>query len=314
MHVLAPDDIALPPLGSIVTIGVYDGVHRGHQRTLGLVIDEAAANGLTSVVATFDRHPAEVVRPEQAPLLLCDLDQRLELLGALGVDVVAVIPFDSDRAIESAEDFIGNVLVGQLGAAKVIVGEDFRFGRDRQGDVDLLRTAGAALGFAVEGVALGEADGEAISSTRIRSLISSGRVDEAASLLGRLHQVRGPVLHGDGRGGPELGCPTANVHVPDTMALPAEGIYAGFYADEVVGRWPAAISIGRRPTFYESADPLVEVHLIGFTGDLYGHGARVTFLEHLRAEKRFDSIADLIEQMGRDIETSAERCAAYDGS
>ena len=313
MHVLAPDDSALPPASSIVTIGVYDGVHRGHQRTLGRVIDEAAAEGLTSVVATFDRHPAEVVRPTHAPLLLCDLDQRLELLGALGVDVVAVIPFDSDRALESAEDFISDVLVGQLGAAKVIVGEDFRFGRDRQGDVDLLRASGGSLGFAVEGVVLGEAHGEPISSTRVRSLIADGRVDEAATLLGRLHQVRGPVLHGDGRGGPELGCPTANVHVPDAMALPAEGIYAGFYEDDQVGRWPAAISIGRRPTFYASADPLVEAHLIGFSGDLYVHGARVSFLERLRAEERFDSVEALIEQMGRDIEASAVRCGAYDG-
>ena len=297
-----------------MTIGVYDGVHLGHQRTLGRVVREARDEGLTSVVATFDRHPAEVVRPEHAPLLLCDLEQRLELLEGLGVDVVAVIPFESERARESADDFIADVLVGQLGAVKVIVGEDFRFGRNRQGDVDLLRAAGAHQGFAVEGVTLGEADGNPISSTRIRSLVSDGAVEEAASLLGRLHQVRGPVLHGDGRGGPELGCPTANVHVPGAMALPAVGIYAGFYEDDVVGRWPAAISIGRRPTFYESADPLVEVHVIGFDGDLYNHRARVSFLDHLRAEERFDSIEALIGQMQLDIEESARRCAAHDAA
>ena len=312
MHVLAPEDRALPAAGSIVTIGVYDGVHLGHQRTLGRMVREARDEGLTSVVATFDRHPAEVVRPEHAPLLLCDLPQRLELLEGLGVDVVAVIPFDSDRARESAEDFVTDVLVGQLGATKVIVGEDFRFGRDRQGDVALLRSAGERQGFRVEGVTLGEADGNPISSTRIRSLVSEGAVEEASELLGRLQQVRGPVLHGDGRGGPELGCPTANVHVPDAMALPAVGIYAGFYEDDAVGRWPAAISIGRRPTFYESADPLVEVHVIGFDGDLYGHQARVSFLAHLRAEERFDSVEELIAQMRLDIEASAQRCASHD--
>jgi riboflavin kinase/FMN adenylyltransferase len=312
MHVLAPDDRALPEASSIVTIGVYDGVHLGHQRTLGQVVREARAEGLTSVVATFDRHPAEVVRPEHAPLLLCDLEQRLELLGGLGVDVVAVIPFDSERAQESAEDFVSELLVGQLGAARVVVGEDFRFGRSRHGDVDLLREAGGRLGFTVEGVTLGEAQGDPISSTRIRSLVAEGEVESAATMLGRLHQVRGPVLHGDGRGGPELGCPTANVHVPDAMALPAVGIYAGFYEDDEVGRWPAAISIGRRPTFYASADPLVEVHAIGFDGDLYGHSARVSFLSHLRPEERFDSIEALIAQMQRDIDASAERCAAHD--
>ncbi|MEI8403893.1 MAG: bifunctional riboflavin kinase/FAD synthetase [Actinomycetes bacterium] len=311
MDVLAPTEPTLPPAGSIVTIGVYDGVHRGHQRTLGRVVSEAKAKGLRSVVATFDRHPAEVVRPEHAPLLLCDLDQRLELLDNLGVDTVAVIPFDSARALETAHDFIANVLVGQLGAAKVIVGEDFRFGHDRLGDVDLLRAAGDALGFEVEGVVLGESDGDPISSTRIRTLIADGSVAEAAVLLGRLHQVRGPVLAGDGRGGPELGCPTANVHVPDAMALPAVGIYAGFYEDDAVGRWPAAISIGRRPTFYASADPLVEVHLIGFSGDLYGHAARVSFLARLRDEERFDSVGDLIAQMQQDIEVSAILCADH---
>ena len=312
MHVLAPVDRALPEAGSIVTIGVYDGVHLGHQRTLNTVVQEARTEGLTSVVATFDRHPAEVVRPEHAPLLLCDLEQRLELLEGIGVDVVAVIPFDSERAKESAEDFINDVLVGQLGAVKVIVGEDFRFGRDRLGDVGLLRDVGERQGFTVEGVSLGEADGDPISSTRIRSLVAGGRVAEASALLGRLHQVRGPVLHGDGRGGPELGCPTANVHVPDAMALPAVGIYAGFYEDDEVGRWPAAISIGRRPTFYASADPLVEVHVIGFTGNLYDHHACVSFLDHLRAEERFDSIDALIAQMEIDIAVSARRCADHD--
>ena len=309
MRVLEPDGTLREPHSSVVTIGVYDGVHLGHQRTLGRVVDEARAGGLRSVVATFDRHPAEVVRPDMAPLLLCNLEQRLERLAEEGIDEVAVVPFDSNRAQESAQEFIEEVLVGHLGAARIIVGEDFRFGRDREGDVDLLRREGERLGFSVEGVSLGEAGDDPISSTRIRRLLSEGDVASAAVLLGRLHEVAGEVRHGDGRGGPELGFPTANVHVPTTMAIPKVGIYAGFYTDPDVGRYPAAISVGRRPTFYESADPLIEAHLIGADLDLYGHEARISFLAHLRDEARFDSVEALIEQMSADVERSAELCA-----
>lgn len=314
MGVLEPDGESLEPASSVVTIGVYDGVHLGHQRTLGKVVDEARSAGLRAVVATFDRHPAEVVRPDRAPLLLCDLDQRLERLAEAGIDDVAVVPFDAERAKESAQDFIAEVLVGQLGAARVIVGEDFRFGRDREGDVELLRREGEHWGFSVEGVALGESGDDPISSTRIRRLLSDGEVAEAATLLGRLHEVAGEVCHGDGRGGPELGFPTANVHVPVSMAIPKVGIYAGFYSDPIVGRYAAAISVGRRPTFYETADPLVEAHLIGADFDLYGHRARISFLARLRDEVRFDSVQALVDQMTDDVAASAELCAAFEAT
>ena len=309
MDVIGPTDQALKAHGSVITIGVYDGVHLGHRRTLAAVVEAARSAGRTSVVATFDRHPAEVVRPEHAPLLLSDLEQRLEILEEVGIDVAAVIPFDSARATESAEEFVADVLVGQLGAAHVIVGEDFRFGRDRLGDVALLHSEGERLGFSVDGVVLGTSDSAPISSTRIRKLLTEGDVEGAAALLGRLHEIRGEVGHGDGRGGPELGFPTVNVHTPVEMAVPAVGIYAGWYSEEGMDPWPAAISVGRRPTFYESAEPLIEAHLVDFEGDLYSHRAHISFLAHLRDEVRFDSVEDLVAQMKADVARTAEICA-----
>jgi riboflavin kinase/FMN adenylyltransferase len=194
-----------PPGGSAVTIGAYDGVHLGHQALLGQLHTRAKANGLTTVVVTFDRHPAAVVRPESAPLLLCDLDQKLELLAATGVDRTVVVPFDTERANETAEEFVDEILVRGLDARVVVVGEDFHFGHDRKGNVALLREMGAETGFTVEGVSLEAAasgsleTGRPISSTRIRGLLADGRVEEAGELLGRPHQLRGPVVHGDNR-------------------------------------------------------------------------------------------------------------------
>ncbi len=295
----------------MVTIGVYDGVHLGHQATLARVIAEAHAAGRQAIVATFDRHPTEVVRPDRTPLMLCSLEERLRRLELLGLDATMVIPFDEERAAESAEDFVEGLVVGQLGAARVVVGEDFRFGHGRHGDVALLEQMGPRLGFSVEGVQLDASHGEPISSTRIRAALVEGDVAEAGRLLGRPHEVAGEVIHGDGRGGPELGYPTANVQVPAGMAIPKVGIYAGWYHDEATPRQPAAISVGRRPMFYESADPLVEAHLIGFEGDLYGRRAKVSFLEHLRDEERFESIEALINQMSRDVATARMLCAKH---
>ena len=306
MKILTPASPPCPPGSSVVTIGVYDGVHLGHQATLARVVDEAHEAGRSAVVATFDRHPSEIVSPERTPLLLCDLDERLERLSAVGIDQVAVIPFDREMAAESAEEFIERLVVGRLGAARVIVGEDFRFGAKRRGDVALLAAQGRHLGFTVEGVHLDASAGAPISSTRIRAAIAAGDVSHARSLLGRVHEVAGEVVHGDGRGGPELGFPTANLRVSASMAVPRVGIYAGWYRDEQHQAHPAAISVGRRPTFYESADPLIEAHLLEFEGDLYGHRARVSFFEHLRDEERFDSLEALIEQMGRDVRRTAD--------
>ncbi len=306
-----------PSGGSAVTIGAYDGVHLGHRALLGELRARAEADGLTTVVVTFDRHPATVVRPESAPSQLCDLAQKLELLEAARVDRTVVVPFDHERANETAEDFVAEVLVRGLDARLVVVGEDFHFGHGRKGNVALLEEMGSAAGFEVDGVSL-QADaggtdgaGEAISSTRIRNLVAAGEVEAAAELLGRPHQVRGAVVHGDHRGAAELGFPTANIAVPDGICLPAAGIYAGWYERPDGSLWQAAVSVGRRPTFYgDEGELLVEAFLPDFTGDLYGEEARLSFVAHLRDEEAFDSVEALIEQMGRDVIDARSRLSS----
>lgn len=289
-----------------VTIGAYDGVHTGHRLVIDRVRRAAAEQGLDSAVVTFDQHPATVVRPESAPKLLTDLDQKLELLAETGVDYVLLVHFDDERAQEPAEDFVQEVLVGCLDVKAVVVGHDFHFGQGRKGNVGLLQDMGADLGFDVTGLRLfsGGLDRDPISSTRIRKLLAEGAVGEAASLLGRPHQVRGTVADGDKRGR-LLGFPTANVSLPDYIALPADGVYAGWYRRPDGIRRPAAISLGRRPTFYaESGLQLLECYLLDFDGDLYGEPATVDFVAHLRDQARFESPQALIDQMGRDVVTT----------
>ncbi len=297
-----------PGEGTAVTIGAYDGVHLGHRALLRDLSARADAAGLATVVVTFDRHPAAVVRPESAPKQLTGLEQKLELLAECAIDRTVVIPFDLARAEESAEDFVKEVLVDQLSARLVVVGEDFHFGHGRRGNVELLRRLGAGYGFEVVGVGLtGDGAGnQAVSSTRIRALLAEGDVAEAAQLLGRPHEVRGPVVRGDGRGGPELGFPTANLSVADDIALPADAVYAGHFRRADGSLHQAAISVGRRPTFYEpgTADVLVEAYLLHFDGDLYGEQARVSFSHRLRAEQRFDSVEALVAQMRADVEAT----------
>ena len=285
-----------PNGGTAVTIGAYDGVHQGHQFVIGNLRRLAADGGLDSVVLTFDRHPAAVVRPASAPKLLTDLDQKLELLASTGVDHTVVLRFDEARSQEEPEDFIREVLVGTLRARVVVVGEDFHFGRRRRGNVELLRAMGGALGFEVAHVPLLPG----MSSTEVRRLLEAGDVATAAELLGRPHEVRGVVEIGDRRGR-ELGYPTANVAVPDDILLPAPGIYAGWYG----GQQAAAISVGRRPTFKDGGAPVVlEAYLLDFSGDLYGQQARVSFVSRLRDEERYDSIEELTRQMALDVEAT----------
>ena len=300
--------------GTAVTIGAYDGVHLGHRALLRQLSDRAAAAGLSTVVVTFDRHPAGVVRPESAPKQLTDLEQKLELLAACGVERTVVIEFDRARADESAEDFVKEVLADRLGARLVVVGEDFHFGHGRKGNVDLLRELGRDYGFEVGGAHLTGDGIAAVSSTRIRTLVTQGDVVGAAELLGRLHEVRGPVVRGDGRGGPELGFPTANLQIGDDIALPSDGIYAGYFTRPDGSVHPSAISVGRRPTFYEAgtASVLVEAYLLHFEGDLYGEPARVSFVRRLRDERQFDSVEDLVAQMHRDAADAERALSAAD--
>jgi len=296
-----------PVAGSAVTIGAYDGVHLGHRAVIEEVRSRASGLGCPTAVVTFDRHPAAVVRPESAPKLLTDLDQKLELLGAAGVDYTLVIHFDEERSHESAEDFVNEVLVGCLRAKLIVVGEDFHFGRKRGGNVDLLRRMGPNLGFDVEGLSLVPVPGfeGPVSSTAIRGLLSEGDVVGAARLLGRPHEVRGLVERGDGRGGSVLGFPTANVAVPNEIQLPADGIYAGWFERPDGSLHASAISIGRRPTFYPEGGPLmVEAYLLDYKGDLYGERARVRFVSRLRGEERFESTDALVAQMNKDVEAA----------
>jgi len=310
--VTGSDDAALAAArtaGAVVTIGAYDGVHLGHQAVLRLVRELADARGLEAALVTFDRHPAEVVRPESAPRLLTTLEQRLELLDATGdLDLCWVLTFDEARSKEAAEDFVREVLVDGVGARLVVVGADFHFGHRRGGNVPLLERMGAELGFEVLGLGLvaveGDATGVPYSSTRIRELLAKGDVAEAARLLGRPHEVRGVVERGDQRGAEHLGFPTANLTVPERICLPADGVYAGtFVAQDGVER-PAAISVGTRPTFYEDGDVLVEAYVLDFDGDLYGQRVKVRFREWIRGQERFDSTEALVEQMNADVEAT----------
>lgn len=289
--------------GSVVTVGAFDGVHLGHQALLRLVREEADKRGQVTALVTFDRHPAQVVRPESAPKLLTSLDQKLELLEATGlVDHAVVLTFDETRRRESAEDFVTEVLDGCLRARLVVVGADFHFGNARRGNVALLERMGQELGFDVIGLDLVSNPGEVTySSTGVRHRLAAGDVRGAADLLGRVHEVRGTVVEGDRRGR-ELGFPTANVAVPEEICLPAAGIYAGtFTGTDGVAR-PTAISLGHRPTFYtDQAYLLLEAYLLDFSGDLYGQAASVGFVDRIRAEERFDSVEALVEAMNRDV-------------
>jgi riboflavin kinase/FMN adenylyltransferase len=295
--------------GAAVTIGAFDGVHLGHQALLRLVRDQASARGLETALVTFDRHPAQVVRPESAPKLLTTLDQKLELLESTGlVDHTLVLTFDETRRAEPAEEFVTEVLVDCLRARLVVVGADFHFGNQRRGNVALLSAMGSECGFEVVGIPLVEAESGGVpenivySSTVIRRLLTDGRVEAAAELLGRPHEVRGPVLEGDRRGR-DLGFPTANVAVPEEVCLPADGIYAGTFRGDDGADRPAAISLGRRPTFYAGGGHrLLEAHLLDFDGDLYGQAAAVRFVVRIRDEERFDSVAALIEAIQGDVD------------
>lgn len=289
--------------GCAVTIGAYDGVHRGHRAVIERTKLEAARLRARTAVVTFDRHPAAVVRPESAPRLLTSLQHKLELLDDAGVDVTYVVRFDADRAHEAATDFVKEVLVDCLRARCVVVGSDFHFGRHRKGNVAMLEQLGRDYGFEAVGIdLLGGGDGptEVISSTRIRAAVAAGDVATAARLLGRWHELRGLVTTGDQRGR-TIGFPTANVTIGTEMAIPADGIYAGWYVRPDGSRYAAAINVGRRPTFYEEGELLVESFLLDFAGDLYGEQARVQLVERLRPELKFDTVEALVEQMHLDV-------------
>jgi riboflavin kinase / FMN adenylyltransferase len=286
----------------VVALGNFDGVHLGHQVVVRRAVEEARSRGLRAVAVTFDPHPRAVLRPGSEPKLLTVLEVREELLLGCGVDEVRVIRFDLELSKKSPRDFVREVLVGELGAGVVVVGENFRFGYKASGDVkDLdrhMRDAGGEA-YAVPTYVLGDAgSGEAINSTRIRMLLHDGEAREAARLLGRPYSLRGVVVEGDKRGH-ALGFPTANV-LPGSVALvPGRGVYAGHVR---VGeeRYGACTNVGVAPTF-ERRESRVEAYLLNYEGDLYGEVIDVTFEERLRPEKQFSGVYELKEQIARDV-------------
>jgi riboflavin kinase/FMN adenylyltransferase len=290
---------------SVIAIGVFDGLHLGHQAVIDMLLhlDGERARDAVPTIVTFDPHPAQVLAPEKAPRLLGTLEQRLEGFEALGIQQVRIVTFDSHLADESASDFIARVLAGELHAWEIVVGEDFRFGHDRAGDVDLLSAEGQRYGFGVyEAPTFGE---PRWSSSAVRKALGRGDVDAAIATLGRPFVLRGRVEHGDARGG-ELGFATANVATESLQLLPLEGIYAGAARTPDRTWRPAAISIGTRPQFYDDGPILVEVHLAGYEGDLYNTTLDVAFLARLRGEEVFSDVDALVAQIGRDVEQTLE--------
>lgn len=275
-----------------VAVGSFDGVHLGHREVI---------RGSDSVL-TFDPHPSAVVAPQHTPKLLTDLEVKAELVEALGVEELIVIPFDADFAKRSAQEFIDDVLVGTLGATYVSVGENFRFGNRAKGDPRMLAEDER---FSTRVTPLLEVDGEIVSSSHIRGLVLAGEVEHAARFLGAPFQMRGEVVHGDERGR-ELGFPTANLVPNDALVCPGHGVYACL-ADGL----PAAVNVGVRPTFVTGRGELVEAYILDFEGDLYGKQLRLEFLSRLRGERRFQSAEALVEQMHGDVEQAREISAAH---
>jgi riboflavin kinase/FMN adenylyltransferase len=275
-----------------VAIGTFDGVHRGHQA----VIEGA------DTVLTFDPHPLEILHPAALPKLIMPFTVKRDVIEGLGVDELVVIPFDEEFAKLSAEEFIEQVLVQRLGASRVSVGENFRFGAKARGDAEMLSSRPE---FETRVVPLVEVDGETVSSTRIRALVASGDMEAARRCLGAPFMVEGTVVQGDQRGR-ELGFPTANIVPDDRLVIPGHGVYAAF-ADGV----PAAVNVGVRPTFESGRGVLIETYLIDREEDLYGAELRVAFVERLRGEKRFSGVEDLIAQMRIDVEDARGVCAAF---
>jgi riboflavin kinase/FMN adenylyltransferase len=281
------EDVERRSGGRSVAVGTFDGVHLGHRKVI---------EGSDSVL-TFDPHPVSVVAPQHTPKLLTPLERKAELIEALGVQELIVIRFDAEFASKTADEFVGDVLVGALGAKRVAIGENFRFGHKAQGDPRLLA---ADKRFDTVVHPLLEVDGEIVSSSHIRGLLLAGEVAEAAALLGAPHQLRGEVVHGDERGR-ELGFPTANLVPEEALACPGHGVYACL-ADGA----PAAVSIGVRPTFQTGRGELIEAYVLDFDGDLYGRELRLDFLARLRGERRFETAEALIEQMHSDVQHTRE--------
>lgn len=295
------------PNGSVVTVGSFDGLHRGHWAVLEELASRARSAHRASVLVTFEPHPAVVIRPSHAPQRLTLGAERTGVLAEAGIDYALFLHFDAALAARSPEAFVREVLVERCQCRELVIGPDHGFGRDRQGGVDTLRRLGATEGFTVDVVPPVVLGGSPVSSTRIRGLVAEGRLAEAAACLGRPYSVTGVVERGAARGR-ALGVPTANFAVPDTKQLPPDGVYA------VRVEWPGGVAggmlnQGARPTFGEGGRQL-EAHLFGFDGNLYGRTIRVSWVARLREVRRFDSMDALRDQLGRDRQEALAALAA----
>ncbi|MEE8603316.1 bifunctional riboflavin kinase/FAD synthetase [Euzebya tangerina] len=304
---------AVKPAESVVVIGFFDGVHRGHQSLITRAVRAADQQGIRCVVVTFDRHPLEVVNPGARPPLLMTLDQRLRALAALEVDLVVALPFDDELRHREPGDFITHVLGGPLQARHVVVGANFRFGHRAAGDVTTLADIGPLLDFTSEGVTLLELDDTIVSSTQIRAALERGDVEQAARWLGRPYVMEGIIARGDQRGR-LLGFPTANLHVDERAAVPADGVYAGRFRLPESGpdhrTWhPCAISVGTNPTFAGITAVRIEANLLDWSGELYGVDAALAFTHRLRGQVKFDAVDDLVAQMTLDVARARELLA-----
>lgn len=299
----------------MLTIGTFDGVHRGHVELVRRTVNEARKRRLPSALITFDPHPAQVIRAGDHPAQLTTLARRAELVGQLGIDVFCVIPFTRELAKQSAEEFVHELLVSRLHVAKVLVGENFTFGHRATGNIDMLVELGKRFGFEAESVRLFAEHDVTVSSTYIRSVVAAGDVAAAAEALGRPHRVEGVVVHGDGRGR-ELGFPTANVAPPMYAAIPADGVYAAWFSISSparpsapgskqnrasLGRVAAAVSVGTNPTF-SGRERTVEAYVLDKDVDLYGQYVAVDFVRRLRDMWAFQSREELIDAIAKDVE------------
>ncbi|OFT32385.1 bifunctional riboflavin kinase/FMN adenylyltransferase [Corynebacterium sp. HMSC08C04] len=299
-----------------VTIGVFDGVHRGHQQLINNAVSYARAEELRTVMVTFDPHPVAVFLPERAPLSVVTFERRLQLAEEMGIDAVLVIDFTKELVGTTPQNYVEDLIVGKLHARHVVVGENFTFGAGASGTADAMVEFGKTHGFSVDVVPLLDDAGVRICSTNIRANLAKGEISKANWALGRHFSVTGPVVRGAGRGGKELGFPTANQYFPDSVAIPADGVYAGWFILEpaeapVEGNmdhgvaYAAAISVGTNPTFGDE-ERSIESFVLDRDADLYGHVATVKFVDHLRDMVKFNSVEELLDAMAADVAKARE--------
>ena len=284
-----------------VTIGVFDGVHRGHRALARRVVEIGRAGKLMPVVVTFDRHPVELIAPEHAPKMLSTVEERAQRFGELGIEAVVVLRFDEALRNVEAEDFVRDILVERIGARQIVIGANFKFGRDQRGTIETLNDLAPVEGFGVTIFALQMDDDEIVSSSLIRRHVADGLVERAAIELDRPFTLTGRVTHGAGRG-EGLGFPTANLELEPRLLLPAMGVYCGWAILDDGSRHPMAVNVGVNPTFDDDrVEPVVEAFLLDYTGDLYGRPITLEFTNRLRDEQRFESADALIAQIDADV-------------